>query len=135
MHLLEQQDIRNQFLAASWFWTPGLAEEKQLQTCTERMKRARENFSDLMKSDLGTSTLRGLKWFRDANLAHSLFRRTSKQKLLYGQIGELLDRSSPIMEDLALALRGEAWAGDGSEELKGLATKFWDAAARGVKDS
>lgn len=133
LHLLEDCDTRNQFLAAAWHWTPGMIEEKQMRTCEELMTKARCAYDDLSNGVLGKSVLAGLRWYRNANLAHTLFRGTKRQNLIYGEIGELLDQTSPIIQDLVLALRGQAWSGDGSDEAENRAEAFWVVVERGMR--
>ncbi len=133
MHLLEDPDTQNQFLAAAWHWTPGMIEEKQMRTCAERLESALDDYSALSASGLGKSVLSGLKWYRDANLAHSLFRGVRRKPLIYGEIGELLEVTSPIIENLSLAMMGKSWADDGSDEAKQRAEAFWAVVETGMK--
>jgi hypothetical protein len=130
MHLLEDEALRNHFIADARTW-PGWDKERNAKLASDRIERARTAYHDLRNGELAPA-FTGLKWFRDANLAHSL-RGVKSKTLLYGHIGDLLERTSPIVKDLALGVLGQDLRGDGSGEAKRVADAFWDMAALGMK--
>jgi hypothetical protein len=79
--------------------------------CRDRIERAKQKFAALVASPLGRDGLHGLKWLRDNHLAHSLFAQRKQDRLLCGQLADLLGAAIPIVHDLELAIKGNALAG------------------------
>jgi hypothetical protein len=105
------------------------------RTIRNQISTKQEHRQPLIYCVLAKPALAGLKWLRDNYLAHSLFNQGKQDALLYGQLGDLLAATIPIVRHLERAIKGSGLE-DGWPILgHHYAWTFWPVVERGMRNS
>ena len=108
MNLLEDKSLVRCFVELARHWTPQIERLAEINAhrAARSILRASVRYKRLVASDEGKTWLTALKEFRDHHLVHSLFNLSEGDRVQYGYIGDLLERTMPIVEDLQFGIEG-----------------------------
>ena len=135
MQLLEERPLVGLFVELARRWIIGIDRLEKINAyrAAKAILRARRRYKRLVESDEGKTWLRTLKEFRDHHLVHSLFNLNEGDRVQYGYIGDLLDRTMPIIDDLQFGIEGvNRDRNEDRAEEQARAESFWKVVANGM---
>ena len=136
MQLLEDKSLVRCFAELARHWTPQIERLAEINAhrAAKAILRARVRYKRLAESDEGKTWLAALKEFRDHYLVHSLFNLSEGDRVKYGYIGDLLERTMPIIEGLQFGIEGvHRDRNEDRAEEQARAESFWKVVANGMQ--
>lgn len=133
-HLLSDRGVAGALIEEARDWHPGLdREDANERLVRERIARILTRIGSF-SSGARLRWLKTLRGHRNEHLAHLLFGLTPTERAKFGYIGFLLKATTPIIEDLKLAVHGESYdAGDAAEAHEQIADAFWQPVILGMQ--
>jgi hypothetical protein len=125
--LLADDAVIDQLALDARGWLPdGMLADVNEQTVRKEVVLVRERYGRLEHDCALRRSLIALRHYRDDYLAHSLVQMTERERLIFGDLEDVLTATLPVVAGLTLSVHGLSWSPDDAKRAwDGYADEFW----------